>query len=125
MYVISRSQIEEVTIQLLQLRHAWRVPGLRTPRTLEALDAAVEAELVEWADAERLRRAWQQASRLRNAIALAGGRAADTLPRSPRERLAVAAIMGYPDGATEELVNDHLRLMRQAWTVVDRLFWGS
>ena len=43
----------EWTVQLLQLQHAYRVPGLRTSRTLDALTAAQEAGLV----AERGRRA--------------------------------------------------------------------
>ena len=36
----------EWTVQLLQMRHAGRCRGLRTPQTLEALEAAVEAELI-------------------------------------------------------------------------------
>ena len=36
----------EWTVQLLQMRHAGSVPGLRTTRTLEALDAALDAGLL-------------------------------------------------------------------------------
>jgi len=115
----------EWTVQLLQMRYADEVPGLRTPRTLEALAAAVAAGVVDAADAEVLARGWRQVSRVRNAVVLARGRASDMLPRAPRERRAVAAILGYPAGAAEEMFNDHLRATRQASAVVDRVFWGD
>lgn len=114
----------EWTVQLLQLRHAGAVPGLRTPRTLPALDAAVDAALVSAEDASTLAEAWRQVSRVRNAATLARGKAADSLPSSPVERRAVASMLGYPAGQTGRMVDDHLRLTRRASVVVDRLFWG-
>ncbi|HEY0890658.1 MAG TPA: bifunctional [glutamine synthetase] adenylyltransferase/[glutamine synthetase]-adenylyl-L-tyrosine phosphorylase [Nocardioides sp.] len=115
----------EWTVQLLQLRHAAKVPGLRTPRTLAALTAAHEAGLLAADDAATLTAAWRLSSRLRNAITLVRGRPADQLPTDARERRAVAAVLGYPDGATDELSNDHLRLTRLAHGVVDRVFWDD
>jgi glutamate-ammonia-ligase adenylyltransferase len=55
---------------LLQLRYAGRVLALRSPRTLTALDAARDADLIGRADHEALDRAWRSVSRLRNAITL-------------------------------------------------------
>jgi [glutamine synthetase] adenylyltransferase / [glutamine synthetase]-adenylyl-L-tyrosine phosphorylase len=114
----------EWTVQLLQLRHAHEVPGLRTTRTLDALAAACDAGLVEPQDAALLDEAWRLVSRIRNAVTLVRGRASDQVPADARERRAVAAILGYPDLATDELVNDHLRATRLARGVVDRVFWG-
>jgi [glutamine synthetase] adenylyltransferase / [glutamine synthetase]-adenylyl-L-tyrosine phosphorylase len=114
----------EWTVQLLQLRHAAAVPGLRTPRTLPALAAAADAGLIAEPDAETLATAWRQVSRVRNATTLARGKPSDSLPSSPVERRAVAAILGYPDGGAEQMVDDHLRLTRRAYAVVDRVFWG-
>ncbi|MGZ4486024.1 MAG: bifunctional [glutamine synthetase] adenylyltransferase/[glutamine synthetase]-adenylyl-L-tyrosine phosphorylase [Nocardioidaceae bacterium] len=113
----------EWTIQLLQLRYGAAVPGLRTTRTLEALEAAVEAELLSLPDAQALSTAWRAASGLRNAITQVRGRAADSLPRDTRERAAVAHIRGYGPGESDALVNDYLRVTRQARQVVDRVFW--
>jgi glutamate-ammonia-ligase adenylyltransferase len=62
-------------------------------------------------------------SRVRNAVTLARGRPADSLPAGPVEQHAVAAILGYPAGATDELVNDYLRMTRLAHGVVERVFW--
>ncbi len=114
----------EWTVQLLQMQHSAAVPELRTTRTLEALSAAVDAELVSRQDAEALKDAWRMASRLRNRIVLVRGRSSDSLPRDAREKAAVAHLCGYGPGESNELVNDYLRVTRRARAVVDRVFWG-
>ncbi|MGZ4437211.1 MAG: bifunctional [glutamine synthetase] adenylyltransferase/[glutamine synthetase]-adenylyl-L-tyrosine phosphorylase [Nocardioidaceae bacterium] len=113
----------EWTVQLLQMRHAGAVPGLRTTRTLAALHAAVAAGVLEDADAAALEAAWRTASGLRNAIVQVRGRASDSLPRDTRDRAALAHIRGYAPGESDELVNDYLRVTRRARQVVDRIFW--
>jgi len=113
----------EWTVQLLQMRHAGTVPGLRTSRTLEALAAARDAELISASDADVLIRGWRWVSRVRNAITLVRGKGSDQLPHDIRERAAVANVLGYPAGATDEMANDHLRTMRVSHAVVDRVFW--
>ena len=114
----------EWTIQLLQMQHAGTCPGLRTTRTLDALEAAVEADLLSRSDADALSTAWRDASALRNAITQVRGRPADSLPRDTRERAAVAHIRGYAPGESDQLLNDYLRVARQARKVVERVFWG-
>jgi glutamate-ammonia-ligase adenylyltransferase len=114
----------EWTVQLLQLRHAGEVEGLRTTRTLDALAAAVRAGVLQAPDAEALTAAWRMAGGLRNAVTQVRGRPADSLPRDARERAAVAHIRGYGPGESDQLVNDYLRVTRRARKVVDRLFWG-
>ncbi|MDQ3616980.1 MAG: bifunctional [glutamine synthetase] adenylyltransferase/[glutamine synthetase]-adenylyl-L-tyrosine phosphorylase [Actinomycetota bacterium] len=114
----------EWTIQLLQMRHAGAVEAMRTTRTLDALAAAVAADLISADDADALRTAWSMASRLRNAVTQVRGRPSDSLPRDTREKAAVAHICGYGPGESDELVNDYLRSTRRARQVVDRVFWG-
>src|SRR5205814_3575294 len=84
----------EWTVQLLQLRHADQVPDLRTPRTLDALDAACAAGLIGIDDAAALREAWLLATRVRNAITLIRGRPSDQLPRWGVELTGVARVLG-------------------------------
>lgn len=115
----------EWSVQLLQMCHAHDVPGLRTPRTLEALAAAAEAGLVAAADADGLAEAWRRVSRVRNAVTLVRGRPSDQLPTNVTERRAVAAILGYPPDASDEMVNDYLRITRHAHGIVERVFWGD
>lgn len=114
----------EWTVQLLQMRYAGQVPGLRSTRTLEALEAARVAGLVSEADAEVLATGWRMVSRVRNAITLVRGKGADQLPHDARERSAVAAILGYPPGSSDQLVNDYLRTARRSHAVVESVFWG-
>ena len=90
----------EWTVQLLQLQHGHAVPGLRTTRTLAALDAAVEAGLVQATDAGALRASWRFAARIRNAIMLVRGRPGDALPARHDELTAVARLLGYKRPAT-------------------------
>ncbi|MCY4726489.1 bifunctional [glutamine synthetase] adenylyltransferase/[glutamine synthetase]-adenylyl-L-tyrosine phosphorylase [Nocardioides sp. STR2] len=113
----------EWTVQLLQMRHAGTVEGLRTPQTLPALQAAVDADLISADDAATLAEAWRLVSRVRNAVTLVRGRPSDQLPRDARERAAVAQVLGYPQGASDQFVNDYLRTTRRAHAVVERVFW--
>jgi glutamate-ammonia-ligase adenylyltransferase len=114
----------EWTVQLLQLQHARQVEALRTPSTLGALRAAVDAGLVAAADAEVLAAAWTLASRVRNAVVLSRGRPADSLPTALRELDGVARLVGYPPGSAAALDDDYQRLTRRARTVVERVFYG-
>jgi glutamate-ammonia-ligase adenylyltransferase len=114
----------EWTVQLLQMRHAGRVEGLRTSQTLPALEAAVAADLIAPEDARTLAQAWRLVSRVRNAVTLVRGRPSDQLPRDSRERAAVARVLGYGQGASDQMVNDYLRTTRRAHAVVERIFWG-
>jgi glutamate-ammonia-ligase adenylyltransferase len=114
----------EWTVQLLQLRHAAHVPGLRTTRTLDALSAAVAADLIAPQDGAVLAHAWETATTVRNAITLVRGRAADTLPSDVRELAAVARVVGYSPGRTGDLVEDYRRTTRRARVVVERVFYA-
>ena len=113
----------EWTAQLLQMRHGAAVPGLRTTQTVAALRAAVDAELLDAADAQTLTDAWQRVSRVRNAITLVRGKGSDQLPRDTRELAAVASVLGYQAAESDALVNDYLRCTRRARAVVERVFW--
>lgn len=113
----------EWTIQLLQLQHADQIQGMRTPRTMPALEAALAAGVIEAEDAETLAVGWRHVSRVRNATTLARGRAANSLPTNPIERRTTAAILGYGPGESERMLDDYLRITRQTRAVVDRIFW--
>lgn len=113
----------EWTVQLLQLRHAGRVPALRTPSTLGALDAAVAEGLLDAADGEVLTAAWTLASRCRNATVLVRGRPADSLPAAAGDLDAVAQVLGYAPGHAGTLMEDYRRTARRARAVVERTFF--
>jgi [glutamine synthetase] adenylyltransferase / [glutamine synthetase]-adenylyl-L-tyrosine phosphorylase len=114
----------EWTAQLLQLRHAGRLPELRTPSTVAALEAAAGAGLVDDADVAVLVEAWRAASRLRDAAALWRGRPTDVLPSDLRDLEGVARLAGYPPASVATMEEDHLRRTRRARAVVERVFYS-
>ncbi|MEV5439473.1 bifunctional [glutamine synthetase] adenylyltransferase/[glutamine synthetase]-adenylyl-L-tyrosine phosphorylase [Streptomyces sp. NPDC052682] len=115
----------EWTVQLLQLRHGAREPGLRTTRTREALAAAREAGLIREEDAGILDEAWVLATRVRNAVMLVRGRAGDTFPTDTRDLAAVGRYLGYGPGHAGDLLDAYRRTTRRARAVVEELFYGG
>ena len=115
----------EWLVQLVQLRHAGRLPELRTTSTLDALTAATAAGLVAPGDAAVLTDSWRLATRIRNAVFLVRGRARDSLPTDARELAAVSRVLGYGPGESDRLVQQWLRTARRARAVYERLFLAS
>ncbi|MFI7532082.1 bifunctional [glutamine synthetase] adenylyltransferase/[glutamine synthetase]-adenylyl-L-tyrosine phosphorylase [Streptosporangium sp. NPDC049376] len=118
------SDVEWVA-QLLQLRHAGPLPSLRTTRTLETLRAALAEGLLSEADEAALAGAWRLASRVRDAIMLVRGRAADSIPVDVRERALISRTLGYPPDDSGDLVEDYRRVTRRARLVMERVFYGE
>lgn len=113
----------EWLVQLIQLQHAHEVQGLRTTSTLEALNAAVDANLVAAEDAEVLRDAWLLATKIRGGNVLRGVRQSDLLPTLRDALEAVARWSGYTPGNARQLEEDYLRVTRNARKVYERLFF--
>ena len=112
-------------MQLLQLRHAHAVPGLRTTRTLAALDAAAAGGAGGGGGRGRAGRGLA-AGRPGQGRGGAGPRPArrTCCPASQPELAAVASVLGYPPEADQDLVQDYRRAARRARAVMERLFYG-
>ncbi|MEC4017221.1 bifunctional [glutamine synthetase] adenylyltransferase/[glutamine synthetase]-adenylyl-L-tyrosine phosphorylase [Streptomyces sp. H27-D2] len=115
----------EWTVQLMQMRHGWVEPGLRTTRTREALAAGCAAELIGTEEAAILDEAWVLASRVRNAVMLVRARQGDTFPSDARELEAVGRYLGYAPGHIGEMLEDYRRTTRRARAVMEELFYGA
>jgi [glutamine synthetase] adenylyltransferase / [glutamine synthetase]-adenylyl-L-tyrosine phosphorylase len=114
----------EWTVQLLQLRHAHKVPALHNTSTLQTLDAIGAAELISESDIDLLREAWLTATRARNALVLVRGKASDQLPGPGRQLSAVAVAAGWPTHDGGEFLDHYLRVTRRAKAVVRKVFGG-
>ena len=112
----------EWTVQLLQLRHAHKVPALHCTSTLEALNAIGAAELIAEGDIELLRQAWLTATRARNALVLVRGKPTDQLPGPGRQLNAVALAAGWRSDDGGEFLDNYLRVTRRAKAVVRKVF---
>ncbi|MDT4893612.1 MAG: [glutamine synthetase] adenylyltransferase / [glutamine synthetase]-adenylyl-L-tyrosine [Pseudonocardiales bacterium] len=116
----------EWTVQLMQLAHGCGVPGLRTPRTLDALAAAEAAGLMTAGQAETLASAWRFATRVRNALMLVRDKPEDQVPHGGQRLQALGRAMGYPAGFEPgQLLDDYRRAARRARRVVEDLFYGE
>lgn len=113
----------EWTIQLLQMRHAHQVPGLRTTETIAAIEAATDARLISQEQRDALVQAWQLVSRIRNAVVLWRGRAAEHMVEDPHDRAGLAHLLGFGQDHSQEMVEHYLRVTRRARQVVDAVFW--
>lgn len=112
----------EWTVQLLQLRHAHKVPALHNTSTLQSLDAIGAAELIAEGDIELLRQAWLTATRARNALVLVRGKPTDQLPGPGRQLNAVAVAAGWDTDDGGEFLDNYLRVTRRAKAVVRKVF---
>jgi glutamate-ammonia-ligase adenylyltransferase len=114
----------EWTVQLLQLRFGGRVEGLRTTSTLQTLEAARDADLIDEADAETLASAWRLATRVRNALVLARGKPADSIPTDFREVVRIARLVGYSPQQSGDFLELYRRVTRRSRAVVDKIFYA-
>ncbi|WP_405116811.1 bifunctional [glutamine synthetase] adenylyltransferase/[glutamine synthetase]-adenylyl-L-tyrosine phosphorylase [Micromonospora sp. NBC_01405] len=109
----------EWAVQLLQLRHAGRLPALRGTRTLDALAAAAEAGLVAPEDAGEMVAGWTLAAQVRNALMLVRGRDGDQLPRHGVELAGVVRLLGRDDPG--EFLDEYLRTGRRSRAAMERV----
>jgi glutamate-ammonia-ligase adenylyltransferase len=113
----------EWTVQLLQLRHAGSIEGLRTTSTLGALEAARAAGLIDDADADTLAAAWRLATKVRNALVLARGKPVDAIPTVLREVVGIARLVGYSPSQSGDFLDVYRRVTRRSRAVVERVFY--
>ncbi|MFC4150618.1 bifunctional [glutamine synthetase] adenylyltransferase/[glutamine synthetase]-adenylyl-L-tyrosine phosphorylase [Micromonospora mangrovi] len=109
----------EWAVQLLQLRHAGRLPALRGTRTLDALAAARDAGLVDPEDAAEMAAGWTLAAQVRNALMLIRGRSGDQLPRHGVELAGVVRLLGREDPG--EFLDEYLRTTRRSRAAMERV----
>ena len=122
---LGRGSLSDVEwlVQLLQLRYGSAHPSIRTPKTLEALEACVTEGLIAAHDARVLAEAWIFASRVRAAAVLWWGKRSDVLPVDRRQLDGMARILEYPPFSATQLEQDYLAITRRARGVFERIFF--
>ena len=123
---LGRGSLSDVEwlVQLMQLQHGKNHPSIRTPKTLEALEACVSEGLIAEHDARVLSEAWTFASRVRSASVLWANKRTDVLPTDRQQLEGMARIMEYPAGSATQLEEDYLAFTRRARMVYERLFFA-
>jgi glutamate-ammonia-ligase adenylyltransferase len=124
---LGRGSLSDVEwlVQIMQLQNGSKHPSIRTPKTLEALEACVDEGLIERHDATVLEEAWMLASRVRSAVVLWGSRRSDVLTTDRRQLEGMARILEYPRGSASQLEQDYLAFTRRSRMVFERLFYDA
>ena len=124
---LGRGSLSDVEwlVQLFQMQFGNEHPAIRTPKTLEALDAMVTEGFIAEHDARVLSEAWLLASRLRSASVLWANKRIDVLPTDRKALEGMARILEYPRGSATQLEDDYLAFTRRARSVYERLFYGT
>jgi glutamate-ammonia-ligase adenylyltransferase len=119
----SLSDIEWL-VQLMQLKHGNEHPEIRTPRTLDALDALVSCDLMQEHEVKVLRDAWILTSRVRSSGVLWSNKLSDVLSLDRRQLEGMARILEYPRGSASTLEEDYLAHTRRSRQVFERVFFA-
>jgi len=124
---LGRGSLSDVEwlVQLLQLKFGSKHTAIRTPKTLDALDACVAEGLIAEHDATVLREAWLLASRVRSAAVLWANKRSDVLTTERRQLEGMARILEYPRGSASALEQDYLAFTRRARSVFERIFYEA
>lgn len=110
--------------QLLTLEHGHHHPQLRTPGTLDVLQAAVDAGVLPADQARDLREAWILGWRIRRGLFLWKGREAQVLPSDRVDLRALAWLLDGPDATAADLEDTYLRVTRHARLITEQLVFG-
>lgn len=123
---LGRGSLSDVEwlVQLYQLKFGSEHTSIRTPRTLDALQAMVAEKLIEEHDARVLSEAWILASRVRSASVLWANKRTDVLPTDRKQLEGLARILEYPAHSASQLEEDYLAYTRRARMVFERLFFA-
>lgn len=121
---LGRGSISDVEwlVQLYQLRFAYANPTLRTLSTPQTIQALEQAGFLSSDQRAKLEAAWRLSSRVRSGLVLALDRSNDQLPSDRNVLEAIARILGYEPGNSNQLEEDYLALTRRARAVYEELF---
>ncbi len=115
----------EFTVQLQQMQHGGHVPRLRTPNTLEAIEALHGLDGVRKEDVAWLRDAYLLLNRVRNHLFVLRGLPTDVIPKRDEDVERLARSLGYGRRGRSRFLEDYRRGTRRARRICDRLFYGA
>lgn len=115
----------EFAVQILQLKHAQRVPSMVAPNTIDALVAARDRGVLDEEDARVLVDSYRFLARLRNRYFLLLGRPVDGLSNKPEELEALGISLGFEDQPRQELEETFLRTSRRVRRICEPLIFDD
>jgi glutamate-ammonia-ligase adenylyltransferase len=91
----------EFTVQILQLKNAWRIPSLREQNTIRALGEIQKSKLMEEKECQTLREGYFFLRAVENYLQLYENRREFNVPEETRKRRALARSLGFFDSGQE------------------------
>ena len=117
----------EFAVQLLQMVHGRHDAALRSPTTLDALDALAAGGYVDHDDAQTLDDAYRFLRTTEHRLQLVDEQQTHILPSDTGARTLLARVMGYRDGrehdALEQFDAEHRILQAHVRSIHERLFF--
>ena len=113
----------EFAVQALQLMLGGRLPRLRTPSTLDALQRLKHARILQRDEAHALQEAYAFLRTVEHRLQQQTGQQTHLLPPDPTARARLAKLMGFPDLAAFEQQLKHHRAVARAFR--ERILQGE
>jgi len=110
----------EFLVQMLQLKHGRRNPRVRTPSTLDAMEALRRAEALSAEDCEFFTTSYRFLRIVESRLQLMNSTARDKLPDDPTELAKLAHLLGAP--SADAVLADFDRYTRETRARFNRIF---
>ncbi|HEX6331649.1 MAG TPA: hypothetical protein VF129_10245 [Actinomycetota bacterium] len=113
----------QFAVELSVMRHGGAHPEVRTPRTLEAIEALAELRLIEDSSALALGEAFVFLSDVKNALEVDRRVHAEAIPATAEGQLALARRLGFEEYPRQSFLEEYRRVTRRCRRAMERVFY--
>ena len=124
-FKLGRGSLADVqfAVELSLMRFGGEHEGIRTVRTLDAIEALAEHKLIEQSVARDLGEAFTFLSDVKNALEVDRRIHSEALPPSPDEQTALARRLGFEEYPRQTFLDEYRRVTRRCRGAMERLFY--
>jgi glutamate-ammonia-ligase adenylyltransferase len=115
----------QFAVELSLMRHGGSHAGVRTTRTLEAIEALARERLIEDPVARELGEAFVFLSDVKNALEIDRRVHAESLPSAPEDLTVLARRLGFEEYPVQTLFETYRRITRRARRAMERVFFDA
>jgi glutamate-ammonia-ligase adenylyltransferase len=113
----------QFVVELSMMRHGGEHPEVRTPRTLDAIEALAELRLIEDSSAVALGEAFVFLTDVKNALEADRRVHAEAIPATAEEQLALARRLGFEEYPRQTFLEEYRRITRRCRRAMERVFY--
>jgi [glutamine synthetase] adenylyltransferase / [glutamine synthetase]-adenylyl-L-tyrosine phosphorylase len=112
----------QFAVEVSLMRFGGSEPGVRTNRTLEAIERLAGQRFIEQSVAHDLGEAFVFLSGVKNTLEMDRRLHAEAVPVAPDDQTALARRLGYQEYPRQSFIDDYLRVTRRARRAMERVF---